>query len=105
MGLPLSWHPACPCPGIQPPIFGRTACEGKASTTRRKTMDALQISTFGKPSDVVELVKIPDPDDPGTNEVLVAMEYAPIDFSDLLMITGHYGVWPALPTGICSARR
>ncbi len=65
-------------------------------------MYALQISTFGKPSDVVERVTIPDPDDPGANEVLVAVEYAPIDFSDLLMITGQYGVLPSLPTGLGS---
>ena len=65
-------------------------------------MYALQISTFGKPSDVVELVKIPDPDGPIANEVLVAVEYAPIDGADLLTIRGQYGVLPSLPTGIGS---
>jgi NADPH:quinone reductase-like Zn-dependent oxidoreductase len=65
-------------------------------------MYALQISTFGKPSDVVERVTIPDPDDPRANEVLVAVEDAPIDFSDLLTITGQYGVLPSLPTGLGS---
>src|SRR6266849_11180005 len=63
-------------------------------------MDALEISTFGEPSDVVELVTIPDPDSPIANEVLVAVEYAPIDHSELLTIRGQYGVLPSLPAGL-----
>ncbi len=51
-------------------------------------MDALEISTFGEPSDVVEQVTIPDPDSPIANEVLVAVEYAPIDHADFLTIRG-----------------
>src|SRR5260370_15174682 len=63
-------------------------------------MYALQISTFGEPSDVVERVKIPDPDAPMANEVLVAVEYAPINCSALLTIRGQYGVLPSLPAGL-----
>ena len=63
-------------------------------------MYALQISTFGEPSDVVERVKIPDPDAPMANEVLVAVEYAPINSSVLLTIRGQYGVLPSLPAGL-----
>jgi len=63
-------------------------------------MYALQISTFGEPSDVLELVKIPDPHDPLANEVLVAVEYAPISNSDLLTIRGQYPLLPSLPSGI-----
>lgn len=61
-------------------------------------MYALQISSFGEPSDVVELVKLPDPHDPLANEVLVAVEYAPIDGSDLQTIRGQYRRLPSLPT-------
>ena len=63
-------------------------------------MYALQISRFGEPSDVLELVKLPDPHDPLANEVLVAVEYAPINGSDLLTIRGQYGRLPSLPTGL-----
>lgn len=63
-------------------------------------MYALQISRFGEPSDVLELVKLPDPHDPLANEVLLAVEYAPINNSDLLTIRGQYGRLPSLPTGI-----
>jgi NADPH:quinone reductase-like Zn-dependent oxidoreductase len=63
-------------------------------------MHALQIATFGEPAEVVELVEIPDPGAPGAGEVLVAVEYAPINTSALLLIRGQYGVRPALPTGV-----
>ena len=63
-------------------------------------MYALQISSFGEPSDVVELVKLPDPHDPLANEVLVAMEYAPINGSVLQTIRGQYGRLPSLPAGL-----
>src|SRR5258708_35449884 len=63
-------------------------------------MDALEISTFGEPSDVVELVTISDPDAPIANEVLVAVEYAPIDNADFRTIRGQYGTLPSLPTGL-----
>ena len=63
-------------------------------------MHALQITTFGDPSEVVELVEIPDPDAPSAGEVLIAVEYAPINTSALLLIRGRYGVRPPLPTGV-----
>jgi NADPH:quinone reductase-like Zn-dependent oxidoreductase len=68
----------------------------------RKRMYALQLSTFGDPSEVIELVTLPDPEPPKANEVLVAMEYAPINGSDLLTIRGQYGRLPSLPTGLGS---
>src|SRR5260370_10491046 len=63
-------------------------------------MRALQIATFGDPAEVVQLVEIPEPDDPRAGEVLVAVEYAPINTSALLLIRGIYGVRPALLTGV-----
>ena len=63
-------------------------------------MYALQMARFGNPSEVVELVEVPDPDAPGVDEVLVAVEYAPINTSVLLTIRGLYGVRPPLPAGI-----
>jgi NADPH:quinone reductase-like Zn-dependent oxidoreductase len=63
-------------------------------------MRALQIAKFGNPPEVVELVDLPDPEAPGVGEVLVAVEYAPINTSVLLTISGRYGVRPPLPTGV-----
>lgn len=59
-------------------------------------MKRLQISDFGSPEKVVQLVERPVPD-PGVGEVLVAMEAAPINPSDLLLIRGRYGHRPQLP--------
>src|SRR5690349_515411 len=66
-------------------------------------MYALQIATFGDPAEVVELVALPEPDAPGAGDVLVAVEYAPINISALLMIRDQYGVRPALSTGVGKA--
>ena len=63
-------------------------------------MRALQIATFGDPAEVVKLVEMPDPDAPRLGEVLIAVEYAPINTSALLLIRGIYGVRPPLPTGV-----
>lgn len=59
-------------------------------------MNALQLSAFGRPTTAPELVKS-EPPEPGAGEVLVALEAAPINPSDLLLITGRYGYRPPLP--------
>lgn len=59
-------------------------------------MKSLQISTFGKPAAVVELVERDAPR-PEAGQVLVAMEAAPINPSDLLLMRGRYGHRPRLP--------
>jgi NADPH:quinone reductase-like Zn-dependent oxidoreductase len=59
-------------------------------------MKALQIKTFGKPTVAPELIES-DPPEPTPGQVLVALEAAPINPSDLLLIRGRYGHRPALP--------
>jgi NADPH:quinone reductase-like Zn-dependent oxidoreductase len=64
-------------------------------------MKALQISKYGIPAEVVQLVETPEPDAPKADEVLVAVEYAPINQSELLKIMGRYPLLPAsLPSGV-----
>ena len=63
-------------------------------------MYALQIAALGDPSEVVKLVELPNPPAPGAEEVLVAVEYAPVNTSVLLMIRGLYGKRPPLPAGV-----
>ena len=53
-----------------------------------------QISRFGRPDDVIELVERPDPGEPGAGEVLVDTELFPINPADLVNIEGDYGAWP-----------
>src|ERR1700677_415489 len=62
-------------------------------------MKTLQLSSFGAPADVVELVEI-DPADPGPGQVAVSIEAAPINPSDLNLIRGIYGVRPDLPAAL-----
>ena len=62
-------------------------------------MKGLQLSSFGSPTDVVELTEI-EPDDPGPGQLTVAIEAAPINPSDLMLIKGVYGVRPELPAAL-----
>lgn len=61
-------------------------------------MLAAQISAFGRPETVIEVVEQPAPGEPGPDEVLVEAEFAPINPADVLNLEGKYGaVPPALP--------
>lgn len=57
-------------------------------------MLAAQISAFGPPEQVIELVEQPDPGEPGPNEAIVDAELAPINPADLLNLQGAYGATP-----------
>lgn len=63
-------------------------------------MHAVQINAFGKPWDVVETVSLADPGAPGPGEIVVDMEFSPINPSDLVLIRGLYGVKPKLPAPV-----
>ena len=54
-------------------------------------MRALQISAYGDPLNVLELVDIPEPGVPGAGEVLIDVELAPLNLHDLLFIRGYFG--------------
>lgn len=59
-------------------------------------MKTLQIRAFGKPTAAPELIESDSPE-PSRGQVLVALEAAPVNPSDLLLIRGWYGHRPALP--------
>src|SRR6478752_4463393 len=62
-------------------------------------MKTLQLSSFGAPTDVVELADVAPPD-PGPGQLVVSIEAAPINPSDLNLIRGVYGVRPELPAAL-----
>ena len=62
-------------------------------------MRTLQFSSFGEPADVVEAAEV-DPPHPGPGQLLVSIEAAPINPSDLMLIRGMYGVRPELPAAL-----
>src|SRR3989449_10847808 len=59
-------------------------------------MRQLQLTAHGEPSDVIKLNTVAEPV-LGQEDVLVSMEAAPINPSDVLLVRGMYGVRPALP--------
>ena len=60
-------------------------------------MQRVRLTAFGEPPDVFDLETVPGEPEPGPEEVLVAMEAAPINPSDLRLARGAYGIRPALP--------
>jgi NADPH:quinone reductase-like Zn-dependent oxidoreductase len=61
-------------------------------------MRAVQIKAFGQPREVLRLVDVPEPPGPAAGEVLVGVEYAPINMNDLYLIQGVFPVRPSLPS-------
>lgn len=60
-------------------------------------MKAVRFSRFGPASEVAELVEIPEPAPPGPGQVLIELEVAPINPSDLLHFAGRYAQPASLP--------
>ena len=63
-------------------------------------MRAVQLKAYGNPVEGLKYVDIPAPDAPGPNQVLIGVEFSPINPSDLLLANGIYALRPALPTVI-----
>lgn len=65
-------------------------------------MHSVQINAFGKPWEVVETATLTDPGAPGAGEIVIDMEFSPINPSDLVLMRGLYGVKPKLPAPVGS---
>ncbi len=63
-------------------------------------MRAVQLTAYGNPIEGLNYVDIPEPKAPGPNQVLIGVEFSPLNPSDLLLAKGIYGVRPALPSVI-----
>src|SRR6201985_2555231 len=61
-------------------------------------MKAIQLQAFGNPAVVVKLVDVPDVGAPSPDEVVIAVEASPINWTDFLIIAGRYGYLPPLPS-------
>ena len=60
-------------------------------------MRAVQLRSFGNPIEGCEYVDIPDPGAPGPNQVLIGVEFPPINPNDLSVARGTYAFRPPLP--------
>ena len=63
-------------------------------------MRAVQLTGFGDPVEHLEFVQIGDPPAPSPGQVLIGVEFSPVDLSDLLVARGAYPVRPSLPSVI-----
>lgn len=60
-------------------------------------MQAIHLVAYGDPAKALTAVEIPEPPSPGPGEVLVQVEYSPLNTSDLLLAKGQYVSQPKLP--------
>src|ERR1700676_816033 len=63
-------------------------------------MRAVQLTAYGNPIEGLKYVNLPEPDAPGPSQVLIEVEFSPLNNSDLLLARGIYASRPALPTVI-----
>jgi mitochondrial enoyl-[acyl-carrier protein] reductase / trans-2-enoyl-CoA reductase len=63
-------------------------------------MLAVQVVDYGKPWDVVRTVEATEPPSPPAGQIKVKLLASPIHPADLLLMRGHYGKRPPLPTGM-----
>ena len=63
-------------------------------------MRAIQLTNYGNPLEGLQYADIPAPDAPGPNQVLLGVEFSPLNQSDLLLARGIYGTRPELPSVI-----
>jgi NADPH:quinone reductase-like Zn-dependent oxidoreductase len=63
-------------------------------------MKAVVLTNYGDPVTSLEYRDVPEPEKPGAGQVLVGVEFAPINFSDLLVARGLYPLRPDLPSVI-----
>ena len=63
-------------------------------------MRAVHLTAFGDPVRGLEFVDIPEPAAPSVGQVLIGVEFSPIDLSDLLVASGAYPFRPSLPSVI-----
>ncbi|HEV3113328.1 MAG TPA: zinc-dependent alcohol dehydrogenase family protein [Candidatus Binataceae bacterium] len=63
-------------------------------------MRAVQLTAYGDPLEGLKYVDIPEPEAPGPMQVLLGVEFSPLNQNDLLLAQGIYGTHPALPTVI-----
>ncbi len=61
-------------------------------------MKAIHLTAYGNPAQNLQMVEIAEPSAPGAGDALVRMEYAPADYSDLLLANGVYFLNPQLPS-------
>src|SRR6202158_5269268 len=63
-------------------------------------MKSVVLTSYGDPASGLEHRELPEPEKPGIGQVLVGIEFSPINFSDILVARGLYALRPELPSVI-----
>ena len=63
-------------------------------------MRAVQLTAYGDPLEGLKYVDLPEPEAPGPNQVLIEVEFSPVNNSDLSIARGIYPSRPSLPNVI-----
>src|SRR6202795_4614606 len=63
-------------------------------------MKAIHLTAYGNPVQNLQMVEVAEPNAPIASEALVRREYAPVDYSDLLLANGVYFLRPQPPSVI-----
>ena len=53
-------------------------------------MKSVVLTSYGDPVSGLEYREVPEPEKPGIGQVLVGIEFSPINFSDILVARGLY---------------
>jgi NADPH:quinone reductase-like Zn-dependent oxidoreductase len=61
-------------------------------------MQAIQLTKYGEPDENLRLAEIAEPDRPKPGQILIRVEYAPINDNDMLLARGLYTIQPKLPS-------
>jgi NADPH:quinone reductase-like Zn-dependent oxidoreductase len=61
-------------------------------------MQAIQLTKYGEPEDSLRLAEIAEPDRPKPGQILIGVEYAPINDNDMLLARGLYTIQPKVPS-------
>jgi trans-2-enoyl-CoA reductase len=75
-------------------VYVCLSSQNDISSLEAPNMLAAQLSAFGRPDEVIELVEQPDPGAPGPGEAIVDAELFPINPADVLNLDGRYGATP-----------
>src|SRR5258708_38535558 len=63
-------------------------------------MKSVVLRRYGDPVSGLEYRELPEPEKPGIGQVLVGIEFSPVNFSDMLVARGLYPLHPELPSVI-----
>jgi len=61
-------------------------------------MQAIQLTKYGEPEESLRLAELAEPDRPKPGQILIRVEYAPINDNDMLLARGLYTIQPKLPS-------